>query len=331
MKILKADETYINRMETVVMPWLEQREFRGVFERVEGQPLVYRKYTPENARGRLVLLHGFTEGIDKFRETAYYFAKQGLEVWLLQQREHGKSFRSISDLSLVYLENYQDLVEDLHYFVKNVVCPEQTDQELPLYLFGHSMGGGVATLYLEQHPEVFTKAILSSPMLELFTGTQPLWVISAMAKFMIGIGKGKDYLPGSGPFRETEDFEGSCTNCYERYIYWFRQQLANREYRLCAPAIRTAQQFQALVTEAGKVENIKKIITPVLLFQAGKDNMVKPGGQDHLIEVLRRSDNKTPSSRSRLVRIESAKHEIYLCKDRNLEQYWGEILKFVGI
>jgi len=254
----------------------------------------------------------------KFNEAVYYFINEGFNVWQIQQRGHGISYREVSDPSLVSISDFHDLIEDLHYFVTGIVKKKNTG--LPLYIYGHSMGGGVSAVYLETYPQDFEKAILSSPMLELDSGGLPLWAAVIYARLMILIGKGNSYMPGNKPFSTTPDFENSCSNCRIRFDYWFRQCCEKEEYRTCACAVITALQFLKLTRFATKAANCAKVRADVLLFQAGHDNMVKPGGQETFIRQI--------GSHGKLLRMDHAKHEIYLCTDSDQELYWDKVFSF---
>lgn len=320
--IREAD--YIRDMDTVVLPFLQKRKKSGDFERISGQPIHYRFFAADEPCAEIVLVHGFTEGIDKFNEVVYYFLQAGFHVWQIQQRGHGKSYRGNPDPSLVYIKDYRDLLRDLHYFVAEIIQKERTESGrtgLPLYLYGHSMGGGVSALYLEHYPNDFQKAVLSSPMLELSAGGAPLWMAKLYGRVMSALGKGGNYLAGSAPFRPEEDFENSCSNCLVRYRYWFSQTCKRTEYQTCATAVRTALEFLKLVDEAGRPDNCARVQADVLLIQAGKDHMVLPGGQERWISNI--------GSRGTLLRMENAKHEIYLGKDEDLEVYWKAIMEFL--
>ena len=330
-KIIKDNE-YRETMQRTVLPFLNAHKEKGSFERVPGQRLNYEHFAvlPEDAApaGDIVVVHGFTENISKLYETAWYFLNGGYRVWLLQQRGHGASYRTVKDPSLVHIRNYRDLAEDLHCFVTEIVKPSLSEEaasaggvESPLYLFGHSMGGGVSALYLERYPEDFKKAILSSPMLEISAGNIPIPAAVGFARLMIRIGKGSTYMPGSAPFSGKPDFEGSCTTCPERYMDYFEASVSDPELQMCAPSVQTSLQFLLLTREVMKPENIKKVKARVLLLQAGLDNMVLPGGQESFISQV---------ADGRILRFPEAKHEIYRCCDTTLERYWEAVLSFLA-
>ena len=319
---LIREEHYIESMQTVVEPYLKQRRKSGYIEPVQGQRLYYEHYEADHPRAVVVMLHGFSEGIGKFAETAYYFLQRGYNVWQLQQRGHGLSWRGTEDPMLIYLDDPRRLVKDLRYFVKKVVEKDPgSKKDLPRYLYGHSMGGGVSALYLECYPEDFSKAVLSSPMLEMNSGKTPVWAAALYARAMMLMGRGENDMPGAAPFSETPDFEGSCTDSLPRYLYWLEIQKADPKMQMCVPAIRTAFSFLELTKQATKPSHCARVHAKVLLLQAGRDNMVCPGGQEKYIRQI--------GPRGHIVRFEEARHEIYRCSDPILERYWQVIDAFL--
>ena len=308
-------------MENIVLPYLLQRKKSGDFERVPGHKIHYRTYAADTPHADVVLVHGFTEGLDKFNEVVYYFLQTGYNVWQIQQMGHGKSYRLVKDPSLVYIKDYRDLIRDLHSFVTDIVEKQRKNPLLPKYIFGHSMGGGVSAAYIEMYPDDFSKAVLTSPMLELNSGNNSVLAVALYAQFMNMAGRGKNYLPGSAPFSPKPDFENSCSNSKARYENWFAQVCQREEYQTCASAITTAMEFLKLIKYATAKKNCARVKAKVLLIQAGNDNMVKPGGQETFICQI--------GELGRIFRMENAKHEIYLGKDSDLEVYWKEILEFL--
>ncbi|MEP0263587.1 alpha/beta fold hydrolase [Dokdonia sp.] len=95
----------------------------------------------------LVILHGFLGMGDNWKTLAKQFAKDGYEVHLVDQRNHGRSFHS-DDFS------YQYMAEDL-----KVYCEEKGISNISL--IGHSMGGKTAMLFATLYPEVVSKLIIA--------------------------------------------------------------------------------------------------------------------------------------------------------------------------
>ena len=318
-----SDQGYESEMKTKVLPVLKERRLAGKFERTPGQKLYYEHFYTDREKPKavVVMVHGFSEAIPKFYEAAWYFLENGYDVWMLQQREHGISYRSTRDRALIYVRDYNDLIEDLHFFVQNVVRLDSKHGCLPCYLFAHSMGGGVGANVLERHPSDFAKAVLTAPMLEMYAGGKPVWAVAAFARVLCLLGKGKEYLPGAQPYTGVRDFENSCSTCSERYEYWCDVQDRHPEYQMCVSSIRTALEFLKLTRSAVKPGNVSKVTAKVLLLQAGRDNMVSPGGQEKFIKRL--------GAKGQLIRFAAGKHELYRGRQEELSPYWEEIFEFL--
>ncbi|MBQ1311082.1 MAG: alpha/beta fold hydrolase [Blautia sp.] len=314
------EEHYAEEMKNVVLWYLVERKETAIYEVEEGEPLYYAHYIADDPKASIVMLHGFSETIDKFNEMVFYFLQEGFHVWQLEMREHGRSTRSTEDQALVHITDYNRLLLDFHGFVNEIVKKAPETEGKPLYLYGHSMGGGVSACYLERYPGDFSRAVLSSPMLELNSGGKPVWAAALAAKACILLGGGAKYMPGSVPFSGKPDFENSCAASSERYTYWLEQQKNNPLFQMCITSFSTAYSFLKLTKEALKPENCRRIKAKVLLFQAGMDNMVMPGGQERFIRQI--------GERGRLIMMENVKHEIYMSKDQELDFYLKMIFRF---
>ena len=316
-----TEKDYENLIQTRVLPDLAERKGSGFLERGPGEKLYYERYYADDPGGCVVLLHGYSEGIGKWTETIWYLLQSGYHVWVLQQREHGKSFRATADPDLIHITDYRELPEDVHAFVTKKVAADEKSRDLPRIIFGHSMGGGVSACCLERYPQDFEKAILSAPMLEMKSGDVPLWQAEAYVRLMLTLRRGENYLPGSAPFDGKPDFEGSCTHSRARYDWWFKETAGDRENQMCVSSVRTAMELLKLTREVQAPKNTARVRARVLLFQAGEDTMVGNDGQNRWAARL--------GDRARLVRYEHARHEIYRETDDILREYWGQILFFL--
>lgn len=125
----------------------------------DGQELFYRHFQISKPKGTVVLVHGIGEHCSRYDDFSNFLASQGFEVYLYDQRGHGKTpgLRS-------YAESISALVNDLFEFAKWV---KGKINHQNFYLMGHSFGGQVAVNFLSAHPKLFKGAILSSPNIEL--------------------------------------------------------------------------------------------------------------------------------------------------------------------
>ena len=82
----------------------------------------------------------------------------GYSVYMNEHRGHGYSDGKTSDCGMVTINDFNTYVYDLHKFVEEVVHIKEKGNSL--YLYAHSMGGGIAAMYLEKYPADFCKAVL---------------------------------------------------------------------------------------------------------------------------------------------------------------------------
>ena len=111
----------------------------------------------------VVVLHGYTESGEKFREMTWYFLQSGFSVYAIDHRGHGRSARAVDETWLTHIDHFSDYVRDLEAFMDRVVLPRA--QNLPLCLYAHSMGGAVGSMMLQRHPKMFARAVLTAPMI----------------------------------------------------------------------------------------------------------------------------------------------------------------------
>lgn len=94
-----------------------------------------------------IILHGFLGMGDNWKTLAKQFAKEGFQLHLIDQRNHGRSFHS-SDF------NYELLAKDLKNY-----CEANNLKDV--ILLGHSMGGKTAMLFSTLYPELVSKLIVA--------------------------------------------------------------------------------------------------------------------------------------------------------------------------
>ncbi|MCK0161732.1 alpha/beta fold hydrolase [Allomuricauda sp. F6463D] len=94
-----------------------------------------------------IILHGFLGMSDNWKTLGSKYSENGLEVHLVDQRNHGKSFHAAEfnyDLLSDDVINYMD-----HHNIETA------------YIMGHSMGGKTAMQLATSHPERVSKLIVA--------------------------------------------------------------------------------------------------------------------------------------------------------------------------
>lgn len=289
----------------------------GYFEGMNEAKLYYEIYKVANAKARIVISHGFCEALEKYHELIYYLTTNQYEVYLVEHRGHGRSgVLGKKDPTQVSVEHFQYYVEDLRIFVEKFVKPTS----LPCYLFGHSMGGGIATAFLEQYHGYFQKAVLSSPMLEINTHPCPAGVACVIARIYCLLGKGESYIWGNKPYSGELDLKVSGTSCAARYRQHAEVLRKNEVLQRGGGSFKWLDEAFRATKKMRQREAIQSVTLPVLLFQAGQDTFVKAPNQNHFAK-------EAPDCT--LVHIEEGKHELYFEKDSILNKYLTTLFSFL--
>jgi alpha-beta hydrolase superfamily lysophospholipase len=121
---------------------------QSVFPGFGGIELYEQSWRPKvRPKAAVIVVHGLKDHSDRYAATAVKLVAQGYAVHAFDLRGHGRSGGA-----RVYVDSFSDYVADLAIFVERVRAREPNR---PLFLFGHSMGGAIATLYtIDKHPDL---------------------------------------------------------------------------------------------------------------------------------------------------------------------------------
>ena len=308
---LIEEERYEEQMTGIVEPYLQQYAVCG---NLEG--LYFEFYEHPSPKGTIVISFGFTESCEKYHELIYYMHKEGYQAAIIDHRGHGKSLREVKDLQLVHVESFSQYVEDLHRLIITEVMPRT--EKKPLYLYAHSMGGCIGTLYLEKYPETFQKAVLNAPMYGINNGGIPDFAAKLLCRMAILTGKKKERLFTTGRFDPDEPFENSGGDSRARYNYYLKLRREHEEYQTNCASYGWALQAMKAGKKAIAPKHASGISTPVLLFQAANDAFVRAKEQD--LFLCRVPDGKKVVKESR--------HEISRMMNDQLVSYLEEVFAF---
>lgn len=295
-----SEDNYEEQMTHTVEPFINSITTSGYFTSSDNTNIYYEYYNATNPKGSIVISHGFTESLEKYVELIYYFIQEGYNVYAVDHRGHGLSDRTSEDLSLVDVKDFNSYVTDLHQFVSEIVMP--TSGDLPLFLYAHSMGGGIGTRFLETYPDVFDAAVLTAPMLGINLGGVPRFAANLLSSSAVLFGQGTQYIISHSAFDGVADLEGSAASSAARFNYYFNKKLAHEYLRTNGASYSWLYESLKATKNMLKPENIAKIETPILLFQAENDSLVLPEPQRTLVSHAKDAE---------LIFVPNAKHELY--------------------
>ena len=181
------------------------------------------------------------------------------------------------------------------------------------------MGGGIGAKFLEDYPDYFDAAVLNAPMLEVDTGKVPSFIAKTIVKLAVAFGMDGDYVIGKGPYTPEYDVNSIGTSCLPRYEYIRNIVTSNKAFQKGDCSNNWLNEAFKATSETVKKENAEKVKIPVILFQAGQDTYVRPGGHNKFAE---------DAVNCKIIRIENARHEMYNESDDIQKPYFEKIFEF---
>ena len=214
---------------------------------------------PTTVVADVVLIHGYGEHSGRYIQVAERLTSAGFRVQTLDLRGHGRS----TGLRRGDIDDFDLVVDDVSAFVDRV----RTD--LPLFVYGHSMGGLVAVRLAERSSNRFAGLVIASAALVAAESIPAVLVKVANVLGKVAPGLRTIALDGDAVSRVAEvraDYDADPLN--------FRGKLTAGTGRQMNLAMAAA------MTEAGG------ITCPVLIVHGGKDALTSPSGSDRLAATV---------------------------------------------
>ncbi|MDO5516555.1 MAG: alpha/beta hydrolase [Clostridium sp.] len=312
-----SEENYEEDMHRLSEPYIKKHKKSGYIKGIGNLDIYYEKYIAESPKGNIVICHGFGEFTEKYNELIYYFLKEGYSVFIIEHRGNGRSKRLGGDNCQISVERFDNYIEDFRTFIDTVVIPESNGKNL--LLFAHSMGGGIASAFIEKYPEYFKGAVMSSPMHEINTGKYPKIVASTLSAFLTAVGKGNQYLPGQKPYTGVRKFPSRSTSSEHRYNYQYNLIKNNKPYQTGGSSAKWYCEALKATRKIVTPKNAGRVAIPVMILQAELDTHVIPRGH------YRFAKN---AGNCRVVIVRGSKHESYYENDNITFHVIDKIMDF---
>ncbi|WP_244834717.1 alpha/beta hydrolase [Clostridium sp. BJN0001] len=317
-KYFITEDNYIENIKNKVEPYLKKFRNSGYLKINDKIKLYYETFILKKPKASIVISHGNWESVEKYKELIYYFLREGYSVFFVEHRGYGRSgFLGKVDKCQVYVDNFDSYVDDFKKFIDDVVKKSIKNEDL--FLYAHSMGGTIAVRFLEKYTDYFKCAVLNAPMLMMETGSVPVKVASILSSLNVKLKKGGRYVINQKPYEDKYDFENASTTSKGRYDYLYKCTSSNEQLHRGGISYGWLNAATNMTSKIISDKNVKKIKIPILMFQAGHDTLVREKGQMKFIK-----SSKTCLS----IKIEDAKHSIFIEKDSILKPYMEKVFKF---
>ena len=222
---------------------------------------------PSRPRAVVVLVHGFGEHSGRYGNVGPALAAAGFAVHTYDQRGHGRSPGQRG-----HIDSWVDYREDLRKLLDAV---RASHSDVPLFIYGHSLGSLVALDYALRSPESVAGLILSA------TPLQPVGVASP---FLVAVAKALSRVIPRFPLnlgREASDLsrDPAVVSAYEEDPLVHGRATA----RWGSESLRITAWIRG---HAGE------IAVPILLLHGAADRIASPAGSRELVEAVRHTDKR---------------------------------------
>lgn len=136
------------------------KRYEDFFEsQADGLRISVLAYLPDQkpCRGIVQLVHGMSEHKERYEPFMEFLGKEGFITIIHDHRGHGKSIRKKEDLGYMYGGGADAMLQDIHTVNRRI---REKFPELPLILFGHSMGSLAVRAYAAKHDECIDMLIV---------------------------------------------------------------------------------------------------------------------------------------------------------------------------
>ncbi len=132
------------------------------------------------AKGIVQISHGMAEHKERYVPFMNFLNDNGYITIIHDHRGHGESVKDLNDLGYFKDTKGLAIVEDLRQVTLYV---KEKHPNLPVYLFGHSMGSMVERVFLKKYDTIIDKLIVSGSPSKLYGTSLAILLANIMIKF----------------------------------------------------------------------------------------------------------------------------------------------------
>jgi lysophospholipase len=272
-----------------LLDYLQTGQF-GEFTGERGVPIRYGVFAPPAGvpvKGVVNLLTGSGESFSKYAETLFNLRDLRAQGWVVASMDHrsqGFSGRELGDPQVQYITDFEDFVRDESTFHGLL---QKFFPNAPQMQVAHSMGGAIATRYLEEHPDDYQRTVLLSPMLEIDHHVKLLGeripVPSLVEDVLVDVGDAVDpkaYAPGQHAYQPSTLASGT-THSQARTDVTNAIRTVFPETRVGGVSWQWLKQSDKADREMTRPDQLQKLKSlDVYLLSARDDTWVVPKAED---------------------------------------------------
>lgn len=297
----------------------------GIFKGFDGAPLRYARWSATRGprRGTVVCFTGRGEFIEKYFEVIADLRRRGFAVAIMDWRGQGGSYRAIKGVRKQHIIDFADYDKDLACFMRDIVLP---DCPPPFIGLGHSMGGNILIRNSVMPGSWFERMVLTAPMISINSGVSGVGTrfMRFYAEVVSACGGARSYVVGGSgkvdfdiPFEQnklTHDRER-----YQRNVAIMKESPSLVTGAVTVGWLRAALRSCEMISDPAFIEKVR---VPMLLFVAGKDEIVSQQAIEDFASQIKLGVH---------VLLPNAKHEILQETDATRARFWAAFDAYLGV
>ncbi|MFM2481287.1 alpha/beta fold hydrolase [Celerinatantimonas sp. YJH-8] len=264
----------------------------------------------------IVFAIGRSESALKYQKLTTQLQQAGFDVVLCDHRGQGASQRFNADPLLGDVDSFDYYVSDLKTLFNHL----QLERYSQRFLLGHSMGGAIATLYLNRYPQDFSACTLSAPMFGIqlpdYLPRHLAYIIAKTLAIRDQSRHQQSYAPSQKNLQWPDFSVNPLTHSQTNY-------LALQELFKCHPNLLITGVSNRWLTESframAQIARLPVLTTPILLLTPLADPIVSIAAQQRFIQ-------KQPNSQQQCFK--NAFHELFIESDPDRQQAIQKMITF---
>ena len=272
-----------------------------------------------SARGKVLILPGFTEFCEKYAPFARALVTAGYDCLIIDWPGQGRSGQLGAHQLIVHLDHFS-----AYYDALDEVLAEAGWQAERFFVFGHSLGGHLALNIARSSPHLVRRLVLSAPM--IVPKAPPVWLTRILAGLLVRSGFRYRALPfvtmPSLEQRRKFRLNNLLTRCSEGYDRQYQIFETRPELRRVHASVGwIAAAFASCAATTLNPAFMAAVDVPTLAFMAGDEGVVDPAASRHMLAYL-------PDCR--LVWFAEARHELLSELPEVTSRLYAELDQFLA-
>lgn len=234
----------------------------GDFKGIRDLKIYYQCWLPEkDPKAVLLIVHGLAEHSGRYMNLVNHFVPLGYAIYGVDHIGHGKS-----DGLRVYVERFEDFTDTLKDFSHMI---RDWQPKKPIFLIGHSMGGLISSIFLLDHQDELSGAVLSGPSVKVPDNISSVTILAGKLFSTLMPKLGLLALEADGVSRDPEVVKAYLN---DPLVY-----TGKITARLAAELLKAMKRAEV---------DASKITLPILIAQGSEDRLVDPDGAQMLHDTV---------------------------------------------